>query len=105
VATIGEGDLEFEILMPTGDGRIDRRLVSIAQQVVSFIVEMDDAARAVRDPTGPDPIDFDEVLAYVVIRHAAIEFHYFATTVNTEWSIYFTPNAQGSWARRGLQRP
>jgi hypothetical protein len=48
------------------DGRVPKRLVSIAQPVVSLIVEMDDAARAV--PTDPDPIDFDEVLAYVVIR-------------------------------------
>jgi hypothetical protein len=66
VATISEGDLDFEILTPTEDGRVPKRLVSIAQPVVSLIVEMDDSARAV--PTDPDPIDFDEVLAYVVIR-------------------------------------
>src|SRR6266446_1819145 len=57
VATISEGDLEFEILMLTEDRRVPQRLVSIAQQVMSLIVEMDDAARAVRGPTDPDPID------------------------------------------------
>ena len=102
IATIGEGDLEFEILMPTEEGRTPPRHAATARSVLSQIVEMDDAARAVPDATD---FDLDEALAYVVISDAYVEFHYFATTVNTEWGIYFTPNGQGVWNCRGFERP
>jgi hypothetical protein len=106
VAIIGKGDLEFEIVIPTEEGRVPEKLVSITRSVLSQVVEMDDAARA-GDDAGPlhQSIDEDEVLAYVVIRDAYVEFSYFATTVNTEWSIYFTPNGQGDWDYRGFQPP
>jgi hypothetical protein len=100
----GEGDLDFEILMPTEEGCVPERLVSRARSVLSHVVEMDDAARIAHD-ADPDPIDLDEVLAYVVIRDAYVVLHYFATTMNTEWDVYFTPNGQGGWDYRGLQLP
>ena len=102
VATIGEGDLEFEIFMLTEQGRVLPAHVSTARSVLSQIVEMDDAARAVPDLTDDD---YDETLAYVVISDAYVELHYFASTVNTEWGIYFTPSGQGGWDRRGFRRP
>jgi hypothetical protein len=102
IATIGEGDLEFEVLMPTEAGHIPPRHVATARSVLSQIVEMDDAARAVPNPTDHD---FDEALTYVVIGNADVELHYYATTVNTEWGIYFTPNGQGGWDCRGFERP
>jgi hypothetical protein len=106
VATIGkddgEGDLDFDILMPTEEGHVPERLISVAQSVLSNVTEMDDAARAASD-TDPYLLDHDEVLAYVVIRDGYVEFHYFATTVNTEWSIYFTSNGQGGWDCRGFR--
>jgi hypothetical protein len=106
VATIGQGDLEFEMCIPTEEGRVPEKLVSMARSVLSRVVEMDDAARDSND-AGPlhESVDEDEVLAYVVIREAYVEFWYFATTVNTEWSVYFIPNGQGSWDYRGFQPP
>jgi hypothetical protein len=105
VAIIGKGDLEFEILIPTEKGRVPEKLVSITRSVLSQVVEMDDARAG--DDAGPlhQSIDEDEVLAYVVIRDAYVEFSYFATTVNTEWSIYFSPNGQGGRDSRGFQPP
>ena len=98
----GEGDFDFDILMPTEEGHVPERFISVAQSVLSNVTEMDDAARAAGD-TDPNPLDHDEVLAYAVIRDGYVEFHYFATTVNTEWSVYFTPNGQGGWDCRGFR--
>jgi hypothetical protein len=63
---------------------------------------MDDAARA--DRLGA-PIDDDEVLAYVWIRHSYVEFHYYSTKANTDWSVYFSPSGRGGWDYRGFQPP
>lgn len=101
LATIGEGDLEFEILMPTEHGRIPERHVLRARSALSQIVEMDNAARALPDVADDD---YDEALAYMVISDAYVELHYFATTVNTEWSVYFTPS-EGQWDCRGFRFP
>src|SRR5262249_11935672 len=54
----GEGDLDFEILIPTEEGRVPERLVSIARSVLSNVVEMDEAARA-PDDANPHLIDHD----------------------------------------------
>ena len=53
-AMIGKGALEFEILMPTEQGCILPTHVSTARSVLSQIVEMDEAARAVPDLTDGD---------------------------------------------------
>jgi hypothetical protein len=102
VAAIGEGDLQFEILMPTEHERIPQRHVSTARSVLSQIVAMDNAARALPDVTDDD---YDEVLAYVVISDDYVELHYFASTVNSEWGVYFTPSRQGDWDCCGFRCP
>ena|SRR5688572_14735306 len=99
VVTIGAGDLEFEILLPAVEGRVPPSYISAAKSVLSQIVDMDEAARAL-----PDTIDHDEILAFVVVHDDCVEFHYFATTVNTEWSVYFTRRAD-RWEYRGFKRP
>jgi len=100
VVTIGEGDLEFEIWMASDAGRARQAHVLTARSVPSQIVQMDDAARAL-----PDVVDSDENLAWVVTHDDCVEFHYFANTVNSEWSVFFTRDEAGIWRCRGLERP
>jgi len=101
VVTVGAGDLEFEILLPAVEGRVQPGYISAAKSVLAQIVDMDEAARAVPDTT----IDSDEILAYVVVHDDCVEFHYFATTVNSEWSVYFTKHDADRWEYRGFKRP
>ena len=102
VVTIGHEDFEIDIFMPSEEGGVPERFVAIARSVSSCVVEMDEAARA--DPRG-GPIDEDEILFRVWIRDTYVEFEYYSTRVNTQWSVYFTPSGQAGWDYRGFQPP
>jgi hypothetical protein len=100
VVTIGEGDLEFEIWLRSDRGNIPPMQLTTAKSVLSQIVSMDDQARAI-----PDIIDSDENLAWILINEDGAEFHYFANTVNSEWSVLFATDENGVWQCRGIKKP
>ncbi|MCX7358940.1 MAG: hypothetical protein NT015_12470 [Alphaproteobacteria bacterium] len=100
VVTIGEGDLEFEVWLPSDRGSLPPAHVSTAKSVLGQIVRMDDEARAI-----PDIIDSDENLAWVAINDDGVEFHYFANSVSSEWSVLFAMDENGVWRCRGIKKP
>ncbi|HEX8902166.1 hypothetical protein [Vitreimonas sp.] len=95
---MGEGDLEFDIYMNAANGVVAPDQLDAARSVLSQIVEIDDAARAI-----PTDLDHDEVLARIKLIDAnKVRFRYFATAVNTEWDVDFTLNANGAWECAGI---
>ena len=97
---IGEGALEFEVLIPVEFGVARTDLVPSVKSVLAQIVEMDDAARA-EERT----FDDDEALAAVTVQEFFVEFRYFSATVNSQWAEYFTPEPDGRWRHRGMALP
>ena len=98
VAELGDGDLAFEVFMPAEGDEVPQKFIHIAESVLSKIVEMDDAARAI-----PSDYDDDECLAYMKIDELGnVDLHYFSSTVNSEWSVRFTPGEDGQWMCRGI---
>lgn len=96
--TIGEDDLAFEVWLPADRGNISPNHISTAKSVLCQIVRMDDEARAI-----PDIIDSDENLAWVLVAQDGVEFHYFANTVNSEWSVLFDKDENDVWHCRGIK--
>lgn len=100
-AKVGEGDLEFDIYMNAVNGVVAPDQLKTARSVLSQIVEMDDAARAISTD-----LDHDEVLARIKLIDAKkVRFRYFATAVNTEWDVDFTLNTNGAWECAGIVPP
>lgn len=100
-AKVGEGDLAFDIYMNAANGVVAPDQLKAARSILSQIVEMDDAARAI-----PTDLDHDEVLARIKLIDANnVRFRYFATAVNTEWDVSFTLNANGAWECTGIVPP
>jgi hypothetical protein len=101
VAELSEGDLEFEIYMPVIDGEVPTAYLDAARSMLSQIVQMDDAARAI-----PSDFDHDERLACIMMHDVhGVNLRYFATTVNTEWDVRFTLGADGVWHCGGIVPP
>ena len=90
--SINTEDVEIDVYLDASGGAVEPELLRTAEEVLSRIVELDAAARAVQT----DPI-FEESLAYVDIMREEIELHYYATTVNTEWGAYFVRDEQGEF--------
>lgn len=87
--------------MNAANGVVAPDQLKAARSVLSQIVEMDDAARAI-----PTNLDHDEVLARINLIDAnKVRFRYFATAVNTEWDVDFTLNANGVWECAGIVPP
>jgi deoxyribonuclease V len=99
-ATVGEGDLAFEVHVPVEFGAVRADLAVDAHAALSWIVEMDDAARA----SNADSAD-DEQLAALTVREYFAELEYFSTTVNSQWTEFFTPDPAGGWRHRGKFLP
>lgn len=91
-ASINTEDVEFDVYLDASGGALEPELLNLAEEVLSRIVELDAAARAVQtDPS------YEESLAYVDITREEIELHYDATTVNTEWGAYFVRDQGGDF--------
>lgn len=99
-ACVGEGDLEFEVHVPVEFGSIRVDLVEHARSALTQIVAMDDVARA----SNQDSED-DEQLAALTVREFFAELEYFSTTVNSQWTEFFTRGTDGSWRHRGKFLP
>lgn len=100
--TVGDGDLEFDVYLPVERVEVRDDLRLLARSVLSQIVEMDEQARTARKD---DPYDDDEVLANVTVREYFVEFEYYATAWNSQWSEFFTRDPDGRWRHRGLELP
>jgi len=101
VAELGEGDLAFDIYMPVIDGEVPSAYLDAARLMLSQIVQMDDAARAI-----PSDFDHDESLACIKLHDVNdVGLRYFATTVNTEWDVGFRLGADGVWRCQGIVPP
>jgi len=85
-------DLEFSLEVESVDGVVPADIWKLTQEVMAQIVELDNFARSI-----PSDYDYEEHLAYVVISHKEIQLHYFASTVNTEWGVYFTRDELGKF--------
>jgi deoxyribonuclease V len=99
-AEVGEGDLAFEVHLPVEFGAIRLDLSDRARSALSQIVAMDDAARA----SNSDSED-DEQLAALTVYEFFAELEYFSTTVNSQWTEFFTPDGDGRWRHRGKVLP
>lgn len=99
-ATVGEGDLAFEVHVPAEFGAIRTDLIERARSALSQIVAMDDAARR-SNADGED----DELLAALTVYEFFAELEYFSTSVNSQWTEFFTPDADGTWRHRGKFLP
>ncbi|WP_119672176.1 hypothetical protein [Deinococcus sp. RM] len=91
-ASIKTAHAEFDVYLEAPGGTVAPELLHTAEAVLSRIVELDAAARAVQ----PDP-SYEEELAYIDITQDDIELHYYAGTVNTEWGAYFVRDAHGKF--------
>lgn len=99
-ARVGEGDLEFEVHLPVEFGAIRTDLANRARTVLAQIVAMDEVARA----SNSDSED-DEQLAALTVYEFFAELEYFSTTVNSQWTEFFTLDAEGVWRHRGKLLP
>ncbi|MGH6949687.1 MAG: endonuclease V, partial [Vitreimonas sp.] len=97
---VGEGDLEFEVHIPVEFGAIRADLCAHARSALAQVVAMDDAARA----SNADSED-DEQLAALSVYAFHAELEYFSTTVNSQWTEFFTLAADGGWHHRGKALP
>jgi deoxyribonuclease V len=97
---VGEGDLAFEVHLAVEFGAVRSDLLTQARSVLAQIVAMDDAARA----SNPDSEE-DEQLAAVSVYDFFAELEYFSTTVNSQWTEFFTPAGDGGWRHRGKTLP
>jgi hypothetical protein len=101
IAELGEGDLAFEIYLPVVNGEVPSAHFNAARSMLSQIVRMDDAARAI-----PSDFDHDELLACIQMHDVNdVSLRYFATTVNTEWDVRFRLGADGVWRCQGIVPP
>ncbi len=92
--------LWFDVYLPTQNHAPIAPHCEAARSVLRQIVEMDDAARAIRE--GHD-FEHNEVLAYIsILSEQAANFTYWATTEDNEWTVGFTRLADGSWHCNGL---
>ncbi len=105
VVSIGDGDMQFDILMDVSNGKPIEPQFEAARSVLSQLIEMDDTAREL--PTGlSDELDHDEVLARIKMQDESTAiFRYFATTVNTEWDVKFSRELNGKWRCQGYCLP
>jgi len=88
--TVGEGDFEIEIYFDSVNGQVSQHLIPIAREILKSLIELDSLARS-----QPDDFDNDELLAYINFSETEVKLHYFATTVNSEWSVLFKRTAPG----------
>jgi hypothetical protein len=87
--------------MPTINGEVPSAYLDAARSMLSQIVQMDDAARAI-----PSDFDHDEHLACISMYDVNdVSLRYFATTANTEWDVGFTLGADGVWRCQGIVPP
>jgi deoxyribonuclease V len=97
---VGDGDLAFELHLPVEFGAIRIDLIERARSALAQVVAMDDAARA----SNADSED-DEQLAALTVREFFAELEYFSTTVNSQWTEFFTREGNGAWRHRGKFLP
>jgi deoxyribonuclease V len=96
-----EGDICLQFPIEFGDLRTD--LLPVGREVLSQIVEMDDAVRAANaDET---EFDDDEVLTRVIVREFFVAFEYTASPWNSSWFEYFTRDGSGHWIHRRMRLP
>jgi hypothetical protein len=76
---------------------IDAKYVSLCKEILAVLPSLDAIARQV-----PSQIYHEEYFAYIYLDDTEIELHYFASTVNTEWSAYFKKRQDGSSHFEGL---
>lgn len=93
----GEDELDFDIYFPVENGIVDMRFIDLAREILAELPSLDAIARKV-----PSELDHEEHLAYINLDDSEIELHYFASTVNTEWSAYFKKQQDGAWHFEGL---
>jgi deoxyribonuclease V len=97
---VGEGDLAFEVHIPLEFGAVRTDLFEQARSALAQVVAMDDVARA----SNPDSEE-DEQLAALSVYEFFAELEYFSTTVNSQWTEFFTPTGDGGWRHRGKTLP
>ncbi|MFC3150028.1 hypothetical protein ACFOEK_03225 [Litoribrevibacter euphylliae] len=96
---IGPEDRSFEVILEAHNGSVEKQIIENAKAIISRIAEMDTEAR---DRTYNPQDNYEEELAYIVIKLDKVELHYFATTVNTEWGVYFKKKEDNHWHYEGL---
>ncbi|UQN08417.1 hypothetical protein [Deinococcus sp. QL22] len=92
LASIKTEHVDFDIYLDAPGGAVAPDILQTAEDVLSRIVELDAAARAML--TGPS---YEEFLAFVDITREEIELHYYADTVNTEWGAFFVRDEHGEF--------
>jgi deoxyribonuclease V len=97
---VGQGDLEFEVHLPVDFGAVRLDLVERVRSALGQIVAMDEAARA----SNHDSED-DEQLAALTVREFFAELEYLSTTVNSQWTEFFTLSNDGTWRHQGKFLP
>ena len=97
IVTISYGEDEFDIYFPVEKGVVDMRFIALAKEILAELPSLDAIARKV-----PSEFDHEEHLAYLCLGDSEIELHYFASTVNTEWSVYFKKQQDEAWHFEGL---
>jgi len=92
ILTIETDRSSFDLCFPCEGRRVEARFIQVGREVLGQIVEMDDAARALSQQK-----NYREELAYVDLAVETVELHYFANTVNAEWSVFFRRSGEGRW--------
>jgi len=92
ILTIETDRSSFDLCFPCEGKRVEAQFIQIGREVLGQIVEMDDAARVLSHDK-----HYKEELAYVDLAAEQIELHYFANTVNAEWSVFFRRTEEGRW--------
>ena len=91
-ASIKTEHVDFDVHLEAPDGAVAPDILTLAEEVLSRLVELDGAARAVQ--TNPT---YEEFLWYVDITREEIELHYVANAVNAEWGAYFIRDEHGEF--------
>lgn len=91
---INEEDYDFEIYFPVENGKIEQEYLGLIKNVLANLPELDSYARSLSSK-----VDYEENLAYINLSKGGqnVHLHYFATTINTEWGVYFTFKKDGTW--------
>ncbi|UBV45108.1 hypothetical protein LAJ19_18495 (plasmid) [Deinococcus taeanensis] len=92
LASIKTEHVDFDVYLNATGGAVAPDIVQTAEAVLSRIVELDAAARAVQtDPS------YEDFLASVDVTREEIELRYYAGTVNTEWGAFFVRGKHGEF--------
>lgn len=88
-----DGLIPFEVRMPCINGAVAKEDVELARKALDRIAELDAEARSL----GNHGDEYEEQLDGVEIESSEIALDYGATTMNTDWRIYFKVRGDGTF--------